>query len=518
MRLLGPLFASILVLALFPVAAAATDPNPASDRWVEVVLEIHQPSLTELEIDGSLTIRKFAIQGTPYESAEEIAEAYQELVKADAFAEANGQPGGRADAFVEDLRQDAQDAFRARLQETYPTAELSETTAEVDLASLERGPGDPYEPGIRVDLAARVARSFDALGAGDLTEEQVGAAFRAGAVVHSTVIMTAGIGQKVTYVIDPPASPPGLAFARVSGPGASLVDGKAVVVVDATADAVAKSADLTFALADPSVPSVDRQVAELNVTVDLQDVDISIGGAARGDMGTLVGAVEIDGALHTIALPEATKTHLGDSVTLDFLSSDGLRLLRLAGLLTDERLSAVEDQMAAEMRTRLEASLGTSVDVDLALDEASLGTAVSDPPSSEVPILFHAKASFAKRLSGAPAAQALAVYTVQQTFELPRIQGLDTTYTVILPPGLSLTALSATDAEQSTSTRPDGRESFTVTPHGGSTVATISMAVTGTFVVAKFWPVLLGALVLLVLVVGTPIALVVVRRRRPPTG
>ena len=146
----------------------------------------------------------------------------------------------------------------------------------------------------------------------------------------------------------------------------------------------------------------------------------------------------------------------------------------------------------------------------------AFGCSTEGPTASgDNPVVYTAHASFSKPLSGSSSsAAAIALYTVHQTFTFPKVQSLNTTYTVVLPRGLAVKDLQVDGGEKSIGTAPDGRDQFQVTPTGSSAEARLAMAITPTFVIAKFWPVLLIAIVLLVLVIGTPIALVGARRRR----
>lgn len=69
-------------------------------------------------------------------------------------------------------------------------------------------------------------------------------------------------------------------------------------------------------------------------------------------------------------------------------------------------------------------------------------------------------------------------------------------------------------AEGERSTTEDGRDQFTVRPTSESSKVSLSMAVSGSFVFAKFGGVVIIAIVLAILAVGTPIALLGLRGRK----
>ena len=728
----------LLASALLPGAAAQTaDPNPATDQWIKGVLAIEQPDLATFEIEASFTILKYVVQGTSYRTADDIGDAYQQLLQADAFARSNGQASDRADAFVRDMETSSTDALRSTLTRSFPNAQVTVEPAALDRTTLVTPSGDPYAPGVSVALAAKVVRPLSDLGLGDLSLSAVEAAFSAGATVSSDIALSASPGHDLTYVLSPPARPAGLAFedaapaslarldlgtlvigndnargtqavsrtatfalvspaareaapkaediaasveirlgkleagaaklpveaalrsdvraidvakrfasalpekvdlpflsadglralrqsgaisdedladadaqlratirdqlrgllpdVQVAGglsaadlakaPGASykadppvpflatatghsdLPEGSenadlalrigAVVGIDldvpaskdratslsikappglafSAAEGATLSADKTTAsivipadpaeaakaiklkMRDPAAPAYTAEKADLGVVVDLQDLDITIGKALGGDMGELVVAVQVTGKLGVIKVPEDVKASFEGRLDLDYLNADGIRLLRERGVLDDANLSKLEDELMKEVKSNLASALGADVSVTGGFDRASLDPKlVSTPVSGDKPVVFTAQTSFRKSLTGAPTPQAaIALYTQQQSFTLPKVQGLDTAYTVILPYGLAVTDLQVEGGSKETGESADGRDQFTVRPSDDEATATVSMAVTPSFVFAKFWPILLLVAMVLILLVGSPIAFVVMRRNK----
>jgi len=253
----------------------------------------------------------------------------------------------------------------------------------------------------------------------------------------------------------------------------------------------------------------------VGVLVDMKDLDVSVSRAASGDFGDLVVDVTVTGALHVREVPADLRDRLG-GLDLGFLSSDGLRLLLDRGIVSTDELRDLEGALLRQVSDSLGGSLGGAVGVKGGFDESTLApTLVSAPVSADVPVVFQATASFRQPLAGGapePAA-AIALYTQKLPLTLQRVEGLDTTYTVVLPRGLAVLDVAASGGEAQAGEAEDGRSQFTVTPTEESADVEVTMAVTPTFVLAKFWPVVLGAVVLLVLVVGTPIAILVLRRR-----
>lgn len=327
-----------------------------------------------------------------------------------------------------------------------------------------------------------------------------------GGAVRIDLDLTAGNGE-TTYRIHPPA---GAAFYEPRG-GTVTADGRTATFVVPSGT----QADAGLSLRQAGVQQYQAEDAKLGVLVDLRDVDVTLGKAMGGDFGTVLADVTVRGDLAVIKVPDDVKASMGDALDLTFLSSDGVRLLLDRGVLTQAKLDELEASLLGEVRGNLQQALGADVEVTGGFAEATLDKAlVSTPASGDAPIVFEAHASFARPLSGGGAAQAMTVYSVAQSFTFPRVRDLDTTYTVVLPRGLSVGALDAQGGETTQTEWSDGREAFTVHPTDDQAQTSVTMAVTGTFVLLKFWPVVLGVVVVLVLAIGTPIALVVLKRRK----
>lgn len=378
--------------------------------------------------------------------------------------------------------------------------------SKTDLSAPASRPYDA-EPPVRFAAGASAAYSLSGGGA-----ENLDLALRLGAKVTFDVYLFSAKGRETTFLLHPP---PGVSILKAKAAILSA-DGRTATFKVPPAEQESAAYPVTVTIREDDAPTYSAQKAELAVVVDLKDLDITLGGAVGGDMGDLVVDVAVTGNLGVIAIPADLKAGFGGSFDLDYLASDGVRLLRERGLLDDANLSMLEDQLLGEVKKNLGSALGADVEVSGGFDRASLDPKlVGEPLGGDKPIVFKAQTSFRKSLAGAPAPQAaIALYTQQQSFVLPKVQGLDTTYTVILPRGLAVTDLQAEGGESKVGEADDGRSQFTVTPSREEAKATVSMAVTPTFVVIKFWPVLLLALMVLVLLVGTPVALVMRGRKK----
>ncbi|HWH09240.1 MAG TPA: hypothetical protein VNX21_08570, partial [Candidatus Thermoplasmatota archaeon] len=327
-----------------------------------------------------------------------------------------------------------------------------------------------------------------------------------GGTVRLRLSLASGSGE-TTYRLHPP---PGTQFVEPRG-GTASADGLTATFVVPTGEA---PRDVGVSLRQSGVAAHAAEDARLAVLVDLKDVDVSLGDAMGGDFGSVLVDVTIRGELGVIRVPDGVKAGLGDALDLEYLSSDGIRLLLDRGVLPPDALGDLEVGLLDEVAANLRRAMGTDVAVTGGFEQATLDKGrVSTPASGEDPIVFTARASFQRPLSGGSQA-ALALYSVPQAFTFPRVRDLDTTYTVVLPRGLAVTSLEATNGEATTGEWTDGRQAFTVRPTDDQAETRVTMAVTPSFVLFKFWPLVLGAVVLLVLAVGTPIALVVLRRRK----
>jgi hypothetical protein len=367
-------------------------------------------------------------------------------------------------------------------------------------------PAKPYKSDPPVGFDAKATTSYQIPGshAGDLD-----LALDIGATVKFNVTLFSG-AQDEAFTLHAPA---GAVFTKADG-GQLASDGKT-----ATFTVPAKATDVTRALAmrSATAPAYTAEDAKLGVTIDLKDLQVSLGGVTKGDFGNLVVDVAVDGDLGVVSvdkLPDATRAQLlGPNLELAYISGNAIRLAEQRGLVSAADLRTIESDLLNKTSENLASSMGGAVKVAGGFTPDSLSPAAS----ATTPIVFAAHASFVKPLAGgAPVdTTAVALYTVKQSFDLPRVQGLDTAYTIILPRGLALASLSAPGATTTTGTSSDGRDQFTVTPgSGGATTASVGIAVTPTFVFLKFWPLVLAAVLLLVLIIGTPIAIVVVRRGR----
>lgn len=491
----------LVPLLLAPLASAANAPAPGASTWVDAAFDLAQPDLRHLVLTGVVHIHLLPIDQVPT-TALQFTKNYD-----------RAPPATRADLLGK-LTTSAQAGLQENLQAAFPHANVTVGTPLVDTASLVNTPGRTDYAPVNMTVSAQVVRSADDPTLAGVTDEQLATVFAIGAQVRSALTLTSQAGYDTTFALHPPAVPAGLVFA---GPtvGALSPDGKTwSLAIENAAGSTSKAQAVAITVKSANAPTFSAQKADLGVVIDLKDLDVSIGKAVNRDFGNLLVDVTVTGKLNVLSVPDSFKARMGDTVKLDFLSSDGLRLLKQSGLLSASNLTAIENELRARLADNLKNALGQSVSVTGSFDAATLDPAlVAVTPTGDKPVTFTAHASFTKPLSGsAPSTQALALYTVHQSFALPKVQGLDTTYTIILPRGLALAGVDAPGATTTTGTASDGRDEFSATPNTDSTTASVAIALTPTFVFLKFWPLVIFAVVLLVLIIGTPIALVVARR------
>lgn len=423
-----------------------------------------------------------------------------EFLSADALR-ALRQAGAVADADLDAADAAFLDSVRDDLAASLgPGAALA---GGIDRPGLNAASPQPYDGVPPVLFKAEAAGAYAIPGE---HAEDADLALAIGGAVRLTLPFSSGSGE-TTYRLHPP---PGAQFFEPEG-GTVTADG---LTATFTVPAGTTARPHAVSMRQAGARVYEAEDATLGVLVDLKDVDVSIGQAMGGDFGTLLVDVTVQGDLAVIKVPDSVKASLGATLDLPLVSSDGVRLLLDRGLLTRETLAELEQALLDEVRGNLQRAMGADVAVTGGFAAASLDKGlVSTPASGDVPIVFAARASFERPLSGASDA-ALSLYSVPQQFSFPRVRDLDTTYTVVLPRGLAVTSLEATNGEAETSTWSDGRQAFTVRPAEGQAETAVVLSVTPTFVLFKFWPLVLGAVVVLVLAVGTPIALVVLRRRK----
>lgn len=497
---------------------SATPPT-AEDIATDVQLALGALGEPTLEVTTTIDVAIHAVDaaarfGDSFPSTVELS-----YLSADAVRELH-RTGALSD---EDLAS-ASDAIKDLVSEKLTAAfgESASLDGAFVASSLTGAASAPFDtdPPLKYAATSTNTKAID-----DEKAEHADVALRIGAALALDVQLFASETRESAFVI---TAPEGTVFAEGTT-GDVAADGRSVRVVVPPATETAP--EMQMKLRDPSAPVFVTEASQdgvlvgpngdssLSITLDIKDLDISIGKAIGGDLGNVLIDLAVQGNLGIVKIPDDVKPQLGSTVELDYLASDAIRLLLDEGVIEEQTILDLETDLLDRISEQLSGSLGGSFRVTGGFDRATLDpTLISTPISGDEPIVFRASLSIAKPLSGGETVQrdaAIALYTAPaQTFDLPRVEGQDTSYKIILPAGLSVADLQVTGGSYETATEPDGRESFTVTPTDETAQASVSMAVTPSFVIAKFWPVLLLAVLVIFLLVGTPIAFVIMRRRK----
>lgn len=401
------------------------------------------------------------------------------------------------DALLAQVRGDVERAFG-------PGATVTGGLSSADLA---RAAASPFAADPPLHFLAEATTTYVVAGA---DADDIDLALRVGGTAEVDLKLFAANGRETKFTIHPP---PIGEFTRAEG---GTVSANGLTANFEVPNSVERF-EATVHMRGRDVPTFSAEEAEISVVVDIADVDAGVGKALGGDLGNLLIDITVTGNMNVIKVPDDLKGSLPEKLQLEFLSSDAIRLLLERGYISEENLSKLEATLDKQVREKLGAALGGDVPVESDLERGSLAAGlVASPISGDKPVVFKASAYVKKPLAGGKVEPqgAIALYTQQLPLTLPKIQGFDTVYTVIAPRGLAFTSVTGSGADIEKGESADGREQFTVRPEGESATITASVAVTPTFVLLKFWPLVLLAVLLLVLIVGTPVTLVVMKRRK----
>lgn len=357
--------------------------------------------------------------------------------------------------------------------------------ARADSASLAAGATGP------VRLLAFSNTTKDV---GAVEPDVARAVLAGGAVVRANLTLTGLVGARVTYLVGLPAGE--LAFA--SATGAETVSASlARAVLDGRNRTAAPTQAVALRIKDPDAVAPTAEDVAVRVRVDLADLEVSLPGALGGDLGAILVHVEARAEISAVAVPDAVKGDIPPAVEIAYLSAATLRALREAGALDDAALADLDREFEKAMADGL-ASLAPGVGVEGGLDRSTL--------TGSGPVVLSGRASFRQPLAGgAPTAAALVLQEVTQTFELASLQERVTTYEILLPRGLALTALDARGATSEIGEEGGRSRGTIVVPAGQSTTATITLGVTPGLLWAEFPLVVLAVAVVVVALVALPV-------------
>lgn len=374
------------------------------------------------------------------------------------------------------------DALRADLAPLLPDATLA--------GGLARGTLAPSAAGAPLRLDARVEglRPLPAKEASDAA-----LALALGASLRLDVPLPATGLAETTYVLHPP-------------PGHVLV-GAPESGLPVTAGPEGGRAEVVLRRADR--PVLDASDARLLIEVDIRGVDTS--GMLEGRGADLVLDVRARGTLRAVEIPPELRATLDPRVDLTHVDADGLRLLRRHGLLDEANVTMLETRLLTDAQSSLRDAFGADAAVRGGFDLATL-----DGNASGAPVLFEAHATLRQPVLGgaeAPPTAALGLYSERRSFTLPRMQGFETHYLVLLPEGFQLSGVLAEGGGATLQTI-GGREAMLLRPESDSMTAHATLTVTSGYVMAHHAGALAALLAGVLLVAQAPVAGLLLWRAR----
>lgn len=322
----------------------------------------------------------------------------------------------------------------------------------------------------------------------------------AGAVVKQRLNLTGLKDAEVTYTVTLPSN---LAFANVQGADSSTASALSLRLNSIGADEPVAQ-ELAFDLKNPSAKVFTEQKASIDINLDLQ-LDIGLIKAVQTRDAVMVIDLDALVTLGVIEVPSDLKSQIPADVQISYIPADVLRKLWQLGVLNETTINTIEDEFLTQVSQGLEGVAGGEVKVEGGLAREQLNEAVASPLGDK-PIKLTASAVIHKSLAGGSGgAAAMALAQIPLDLPLTSFQDLPTTYTVVLPKGLSVASASTNDDANSdieTGTREDGREYIVAKVLNGKTVtATMNVAITTGLLVDKFLPwLILGGLIVVGLV------------------
>src|SRR5581483_4018528 len=324
--------------------AAAQAPTAESlDTAIVIQLGELQKGVATLPIEATVTASIHAM-----DLAKRVPDALPSNVKL-SFLSADGLRAlHAADAISEAQLDSASDALLEGVQANLTRA-LGPTTssAAFDDASLHAAPSTPYKTDPPVLWVAHAKSSYAIPGDG---AQNADLALAIGATAKFDLNLPQSSERASAITLK---APPSARFLAASGAGGALSsDGKSAAFQVPAGSA--GSVPVHLEMRSATAPTFSAEKADLGVLVDLKDLDITIGKAIKGDFGALDVDVTVTGKLGVIKVPDDLKSSFSQSLALDYLSSDALRMLKERGILDAANLSKLEEQLRSQIATNLE--------------------------------------------------------------------------------------------------------------------------------------------------------------------
>lgn len=500
-------FAGLLALLLVAGTAVGQgeDPNTQADRWLtseQTITFDRVPGGAEDEtggppavaVNGTIRLHQFQYEGDTY-SADKFREYYDKnFIGDDAVRKMEAEVRGRFN-----------DSLQAMLPLKGPP---STTPADLTEESLNAGYGDdrPYHPPLVFHPSGGGDLDVVSATGGDATPKEMGVALELGATLEFPLDLGADPGENLTVHLQ---APEGLAW-NVTGDVSGVQARGETQLVNETVEnwkgVVQRNRKLPLQVTDPAEEPYRDQRIDLDVTVDLQGVDVQPTRIPSGSFGEGRGKVTVRGELAVVELPESAPSALRDA-GVTHVAADDVRLLVEEGLVerstVENRVSNLTDGIVSDTPDQVDVVFSGG------LVPESLAGVDREPNDTARPVRLEFNADVFVDLSagaaGGGGARSAALYTLDRSFTFPSLKGFDTTYKVILPKGMSLENVDAPGATPETGTTEDGRDYFRLDVEGGGEQeATVAAAFTESFL----WHQAPELLLLLLLLLLVPILVV----------
>lgn len=495
-RALAAVVCLLVVATTVPLASRAAPQGP---EWVEASWQIDFASLLDADVSGTIEVHKGQFSGTT-KTADDLRSDHDQA-----------RTAGQGDAFIAQAESTVASNVRSNLEKLYPDADVTNVSADLDERTLEDAPGtDAFHPTIDFNVSAKLDFSLAAYTAGSAVDEQMlRDALAMGAVLDHDLDFRARPGHNATYQVTLP-------------PEVRRVNGSDPVTVTLTnwqgRNAATRTVPLRLTGAQATVHDAQRGGAR--VVVDIADVET---GPLPTGSATLRIEIGVTASIAAAPVPDDFEAQLPDTVDLDFVPADGLRLALDRGYLTRDDLRAALEEFGRTVNQSLRSAFGPDVQPEVGFAEGTLERSY-DPQRlrADTPVRAVATAEASREipLLGGGGQAAIVLTSFPTAFDVVGFPGWETTYEVVLPAGLTFSDAGVLDPSATTdiSTR-EGREVLTARLPAEEETSTselsMTIGVTPGFVAAEF-PLLVLALVLLVVLAvgGAAWALAGGRRRR----
>ncbi len=501
--LLTGLLLTTLLAGALPATAQGNDPNPQANNWVVSTYDVTFNNLTYVDVDGTLRFHKIFYDGESY-SADDARDLYDVLYQ---------QDPERAEDLVSDFENKITQRFRAAMTDFFGDANLDVTPATLDRSTLnttEEGK-DAYHPPLVFTVAAEGPVNLTAIAGGDVNRTEVDVALQLGATLDVPFPVKAPAGTNLTLRLDVPND---LAIESADGATVGPLRQVATTTVRNWQEPAPQEEDVLLTVHDPDETRFEEQEASLHVVVDAKGLDLKLLRLADGSLGNARADVRAQGTFHVLQVPEGS-VGLGQA-DITHISASDLRLLVREGIVERGTLT----NFAAGFVEGFAADAPENVEITVSggFEAASLDLT----PSEEVnethpPVTLDMLANINMDLTlSQPQGQqaAITLFDTRQSFELQPMNGMPTTYEIILPKGTTLLDAQAPDGAATTHTNDEGRTVLTVTTEDEPVETQAHVAITPSFLWYQTPELLALALVALLLPIALITRAIMVRRDR----